>query len=236
MALRITQNSLSLEKTFQEKKKEIERETLESSLRSLQLLDESERAGVATAEELGQQGEQLLRTESKLDGLDSTLQTSERHIRGIKSVFGGIKNKFSRKKDSVSLAWNGSPQSTEPNKFLKSRYEDCLATSSFETLKSKSSCGIQSHRDELFGNKSTPSQERSRSKSQLEDNSDNIDIALNENLDTISIRLHNLKYLGLDLNEEMKKQNDTLDRLATKTTRTDSKIKEQNLDMKRIVN
>ena len=222
--------------TFQERKKEIERETYESSVRSLQLLDESERAGLATAKELSHQGEQLLRTEAKLDGIDSTLQTSERHIRGIKSVFGGIRNKFSRKKDSVSSALNGSPQSTDPNKCLKSRSEDCLATSSYETLRSKSSCGIQSHRDELFGKKSSPSQERSRSKSQLEHNSDNIETALNKNLDTMSNSLHNLKHLGLGLNKEIKEQNDILDRLATKTTNTDSRVKKQNLDMKRILN
>ena len=221
--------------TFQEKKKEIERGTIESSKHSIQLLQESERVGVATAEELAQQGEQLLRIEATLDGIDSTLQTSERHIRGIKSVFGGIRNKFSRKKDSVSSALKGSPQLTEPNKYLQSRSEDCLATSPYETLRSKSSCGIQSHRDELFGNKS-PSQERSRSKSQLEDNSDDVDKALSENLDIMSNRLHNLKNLGLGLNKEIEKQNDTLDRLASKTTSTDAKVKKQNLNMKRILN
>ena len=88
--------------SLQEKKKEIERETLESSLRSLQYLHESEKAGVATAEELDRQKEQLLRTEAKIDGMNVTLQRSERHIRGIRSIFGGIRNKFISNENSHS--------------------------------------------------------------------------------------------------------------------------------------
>ena len=120
--------------TFQERKKQIERETLERSFHSLHLLDECEKVGLATAEELSQQGEQLLRTEEKLHEIDSSLQSSERHIRGIKSVFGGIRNKFSRKKDSVSSALKVSPPSTDLNKSLKSRSEDISAMSSAHTL------------------------------------------------------------------------------------------------------
>merc|ERR1719189_2527392 len=74
------------------KKKEIEAKTLDSSNRSLSLLYESEKVGAATGEELQRQKEQLLRTEGRLDDINSTLKQSERHLNGIKSVFGGIKN------------------------------------------------------------------------------------------------------------------------------------------------
>ena len=63
-----------------EKRREIENRTLESSERSLGLLYESERAGAATAEELHRQKEQLKRTEERLDDINSTLKTSERHL------------------------------------------------------------------------------------------------------------------------------------------------------------
>merc|ERR1712241_760936 len=74
------------------KKKEIEAKTLDSSNRSLSLLYESEKVGAATGEELQRQKEQLLRTVGRLDDINSTLKQSERHLNGIKSVFGGIKN------------------------------------------------------------------------------------------------------------------------------------------------
>ena len=47
---------------------------------------------LATAEELNRQKETLLKTEGRLDEINNTLKTSERHLNGIKSVFGGIKN------------------------------------------------------------------------------------------------------------------------------------------------
>ena len=74
------------------KKKEIETSTVESSNRSLGLLYESEKVGAATGAELHRQKEQLLRTEGRLDEINNTLKQSERHLTGIKSVFGGIKN------------------------------------------------------------------------------------------------------------------------------------------------
>ena len=63
-----------------QKRREIEERTLDSSNRSLGLLYESERAGAATAEELNRQKEQLKRTEERLDDINSTLKTSERHL------------------------------------------------------------------------------------------------------------------------------------------------------------
>ena len=63
-----------------QKRREIEERTVDSSNRSLGLLYESERAGVATAEELNRQKEQLKRTEERLDDINSTLKTSERHL------------------------------------------------------------------------------------------------------------------------------------------------------------
>ena len=63
-----------------QKRREIEERTLDSSNRSLGLLFESERAGIETAEELNRQKEQLKRTEERLDDINSTLKTSERHL------------------------------------------------------------------------------------------------------------------------------------------------------------
>jgi len=78
-----------------QRRREIEERTLASSERGLGLLYESEKVGVATAEELSRQKEQLIKTEQKLDDINSTLRNSEKHIQGIRSVFGSIRNYFS---------------------------------------------------------------------------------------------------------------------------------------------
>merc|ERR1719495_2458336 len=74
--------------------REIEERTLASSERGLGLLYESEKVGVATADELSRQKEQLMRTEQRLDDINSTLRNSEKHIQGIRSVFGAVRNYF----------------------------------------------------------------------------------------------------------------------------------------------
>ena len=98
-----------------QKRREIEERTLDSSNRSLGLLFESERAGIETAEELNRQKEQLKRTEERLDDINSTLKTSERHLQGIKSVFGGIKNYFSSRNASSPALPNTTRDPGEPS-------------------------------------------------------------------------------------------------------------------------
>ena len=56
---------------LEQKRREVEERTLASSERGLGLLYESERVGVATAQELGRQKEQLLHTEAKFDDINS---------------------------------------------------------------------------------------------------------------------------------------------------------------------
>ena len=87
-----------------EKRREIEARTLDSSQRSLGLLHESEKVGMATAEELARQKEQLRGTEQRLDDINSTLKQSERHLQGIKSIFGGLRNYFSGKGPAAAAA------------------------------------------------------------------------------------------------------------------------------------
>lgn len=109
------ESGINRAQALMQKRREIEERTLDSSNRSLGLLFESERAGAATAEELNRQKEQLKRTEERLDDINSTLKTSERHLQGIKSVFGGIKNYFSSKNASAVAVSGGSTQTRTSN-------------------------------------------------------------------------------------------------------------------------
>lgn len=87
---------------FLERKLEIENRTLQSTERSIGLLRDSEQVGIATAEELSRQREQLERTDKRLDEINQTLRFSQKHINGIKSVFSSLKNYISGRNDSAS--------------------------------------------------------------------------------------------------------------------------------------
>ncbi|XP_069727431.1 synaptosomal-associated protein 29 isoform X2 [Phaenicophaeus curvirostris] len=84
--------------------------TADSTARSLSLLYESERIGVAASEELVRQGEALKRTEQMVDKMDQDLKTSQRHINSIKSVWGGLVNYFKAKPPESKPEQNGTQE------------------------------------------------------------------------------------------------------------------------------
>lgn len=85
--------------TYMDRKQAIEDRTLQSTERSISILRDSEQIGIATAEELMRQREQLEKTDKRLDEINATLRFSQKHINGIKSVFGSLKNYLSGKND-----------------------------------------------------------------------------------------------------------------------------------------
>jgi len=82
------QNTDNMEQQRQqlaERRRDIEERTLASSERGLGLLYESEKVGIATEEEHARQKEQLMKTENRLDDINSTLRQSEKHIQAHKN-------------------------------------------------------------------------------------------------------------------------------------------------------
>lgn len=69
---------------YEQKRQEIEDRTLNSTQRSIGLLHETEQVGVATAQELAKQREQLEKTRNQLDTINTSLKFSQRHLNGIK--------------------------------------------------------------------------------------------------------------------------------------------------------
>ena len=70
----------------------------ESSASSLRTLHDTMRLGQDTAVELDRQSEALDRTERRLDEIQLDIDQSKRHMRNIKSPFGGVANYFARRK------------------------------------------------------------------------------------------------------------------------------------------
>ena len=70
----------------------------ESSASSLRTLHDTLNMGQDTTEELERQAETLDRTEKRLDEMHVDLDQSKRHMRNIKSPFGGVANYFARRK------------------------------------------------------------------------------------------------------------------------------------------
>uniref|UniRef100_A0A1I7XTD8 t-SNARE coiled-coil homology domain-containing protein n=1 Tax=Heterorhabditis bacteriophora TaxID=37862 RepID=A0A1I7XTD8_HETBA len=78
-------------------------ESLDSTERSRRHLENSEKIGIQTAQDLLEQREKLEKTERNLDDIHRTTQITQRNLNSLKSVFGGFfRNKFSKKPQDVS--------------------------------------------------------------------------------------------------------------------------------------
>jgi len=214
------------------KKKEIEAKTLDSSNRSLSLLYESEKVGAATGEELQRQKEQLLRTEGRLDDINSTLKQSERHLNGIKSVFGGIKNYLFAKNSGLPAPPSASTpqQGSTSQKIPHSNSDVSIGSSSSR----KPFYQPENDRLDTIREQNHPAL-KSRGLVEDLDKNSSVDEVLDRNLDEMAMGLSRLKGLALDLNAELDEHDDILIRLDDKASRTGIKVEKQNKDMSKIL-
>lgn len=194
---------------YEQKRKEIEDRTLNSSQRSIGLLRETEQVGVATATELAKQREQLEKTRDQLDTINTSLKFSQRHLNGIKSMFGGLKNYLAGKSD-YDAKMSQSSSNSEITSLPSPSAEDKFASHPTTRLRS----------------------DPVRQQQRINGNFNN---QLDKNLDEMCDSLSRLKGLAVDLNQEIDTQNDLIDDISTKVENVDMKIGKQNREMFKIL-
>ncbi len=150
------------------------------------------------------QGEKLSNIDQKLDEVDQTLTLTQKNINQIKSVFGGIKNRF--------FNWSSnSSQASASGTIKESKTLDSISTS-----------------------KSTgPSNSLQKADLPIITGSDR-EKEINKNLEEMSTGLSHLKSLASDMQLELDRQNPLIERITEKTDKTYGKIESQNAQMKKI--
>lgn len=197
---------------------------LDSTMRALRSIQESESMGVATAEELLRQGEQLNNIERKTDEINQTMTVTQKHLNNIKSVFGGIKNWWGAKKTPAAT----SEPETKPSR-LQETLEKHRADQPVRRNPDTRGFYQDDDLDEDFmkGARTqqyvTPITHSAREEQ------------LNENLGQISDGLTTLKGLALGLGDEIERQNTQLDRLGPKVGKANDLLENQNKQMKTIL-
>ncbi|NXD95573.1 SNP29 protein, partial [Chaetorhynchus papuensis] len=196
--------------------------TADSTTRSLSLLYESERIGVAASEELIRQGEALKRTEQMVDKMDQDLKTSQRHINSIKSVWGGLVNYFKAKPPESKPEQNGVPEyyanSRLKEAMVSSKEQESKYQESHPNLRKLDNSDNDFNKADLVSSgqrDAYPKNQQLRAYHQKIDN----------NLDEMSSGLSRLKSLALGLQTEIEEQDDMLDRLTKKVETLDVNIK-----------
>ena len=223
-----TNNSLEQQRqALAQRRREVEDRTLASSEVSLGLLYESEKVGAATAVEMSRQKEQLLNTETKLDEINSSLRQSEKHIQGIRSVFGSIRNYFSGQSASASAASGSSPAPLPPggNRNLSA------------SASAGSGLGQQGRQAEFndFNNRVSQAGTARQQQVQAGQNYNAVDEQLDRNLDDMAHSLARLKGLAQGLNTELDDHNQIIERVHDKAEVVGFKVDKQNKEMGRIL-
>lgn len=200
-----------IEKTLQE--------SLDSTERSRRHLENSEKIGTSTAQQLLEQREKLENTEKNLDEIHRTTQMTQRNLNSLKSFFGGMfKNKFTKK-----------PQEpTETPTVPQSKSASRLS----ETATNLSSGGGSATFSGPSGQRTLTESSRSAIKGTRWEAMDN---QIDENLDMMSANLRNLQRLGADLGKEVDSQNEMLDRIQYKAERNDGIVRDQDKQMQKIL-
>jgi hypothetical protein len=185
---------------------QVENDSLESTRRALRSLNETQEIGAKTAEELVRQGEKLQAIEENLDNVNSKLTDTQKNLNKIKSVFGGLKNRF---------AFSTTPPGTSAKSSSKSEKPAVHVSKSMSDVKMNSNNAIKPEYAVITG--SDREQE------------------LNKNLEEMSLGLKGLTNLALDMQRELNRQDPTLERLNAKAPTIQNKINYQNDQMKQIL-
>jgi len=190
--------------------------TLDSTKRSLALIEESHDIAVRTGEELQCQGEQLNRIERNLDDIQNTMGIAKRHIRSVNSVWGAVGNYFKKAPKPKKTTEQSAPDSR-----LSGMQEDSsLYYRNRDSERESGDAGIR--RGELF--------ERSAYSSR-----DPREREIEANLDLVSRGLGRLKEDALILGSEIERQNEQLDRLGGKADKAYNTVEESDRKVKRIL-
>lgn len=170
-------------------------------------------------QELIRQREQLQRTEKRLDDINSTLRFSQKHIQGIKSVFGSLKNYLSGKSLDAPIPSTKLSESSSSGSVTSPALSNSIEQVQNNVSNSYSSAMIRGDYDDNDYEDVRPPK------------NDRVTKALEHNLTEMSGSLAKLKHLAIGLSEEIDSQNDLIDNITDKTERADITIQKQNKEM-----
>lgn len=214
-----------------EERRKIEEKTLLSTKASLGLIYETEKTGLQTAEELLHQREQLENVNEKLDSINAVMRVSQKHITSMKSIFGGVKNYFSKGGSSKSL----STKSDSNSKLSSSASENSLGKT-LDSIKSSANDVQQRTNPALKRiDENYSYDDGDKSGSAYDQHSRQVDKQLDENLSEIGMGIGRLKELALGLGSEIDSQSTLIETITSKSDRSQDTISNQNRQMNKIL-
>ena len=191
---------------IQNEKQLYEKHMLDSTNRSLRLIEESKEVACKTEEELDRQEESLLRTERHLDKINSDMDVANRHITSLKSIWGTIGNYF-RKPPQPKPVPVENETSVRPNPEIGAEGHS----------KGGFDMGWEESKD-VYSSRTT-----------------DVNAAIDKSLDGMMSGLTELKGHALLFGETLDRHDDIIERVTYKATVADKKIADSDKQINKIL-
>lgn len=192
-------------------------ESSASLKRSLAIAHQTNAVAADTMVELDKQGRQIENMERDMELIEDNNRQADRHLRGLKTIFGSIANKFSKNKsfrDESQVQPRQTPE-TVRNQQVASRSAPTAASS-------HGAAGAPSY-DGLSGN--DPETQRMRQQVAEQD----------RDLDELSGALGQMMNIATDMNREITDQNRRLEGVSNKVDESNRHIEKNNRQVKRML-
>ncbi len=193
-------------------------ESSASIKRSLAMAHQTNQVAADTMLELDKQGRQIERMERDVETIEDNNRQAERHLRGLKTIFGSIANKFSKNKsyrEESAVAPRSTPE-TVKQQAVMSRSASAPASGGAKSGQAKSSQMLQ-------GDDGETQQMRKQMDEQDED------------LDELSGALHNMMNMATDMNREITDQNGRLEKVSVGVDKQNKTIEKNNRIVKKML-
>ena len=200
---------------IQQEKQLYENRMVESSYRSLRMIEETKDIACKTEEELARQGEALDRTEGNLDKINADIAVSERHITSMKSIFGAIGNYF--RKPPASKTEPGKPGVGKATQDLAQQSSDVRLKGSDVQRATDIRWDGPSQMQTSYGQRASS------------------DSVTDRNLDQIMTGLKELKEHGLLMGATLDDHNEKIDRITYKATEADKRVEDADKKIRKIL-
>jgi len=198
---------------------DVQHDSKASTQRSLALLHETDAIGTKTAENLIEQGEQLERTNRRMDEIDNNLKQSQRDVNRLKSIFGRFTNWKLDKKEKKDAT--GQPSKTSPMEDEAGRPVGGLK----QLAGARPVTGPTSNSWETTSSSARrpPGHAGNAIENEIEDNERQLEADLGD----MAIMTDRLKALALGMGDELDKHNQMIDKLSTRVAHTDKTVSSQ---------
>jgi len=213
--------------------KGVKQDSVNSTMKSLQMLEQAERAGQNTLNKLGEQTQRINYTERQLDLADAHAERASEQAAKLKKVNGSmfgfdVSNPFTKgKREAKELARVQAMQEEQRTS------RENMRAGNWESQQRINSALKQTQNHSYQPGKSS---KESRGKFQFEaDDDDNaLEDQLDNNLDLLSSGLTRLNAMAVATGQEIRNQNDSLGRISGKAENVDNSIVRTTHTLKKI--